>query len=83
MGKESALVYHDEYLKLDKNKDTRCYAYRELFKHQLSEHDIHLIKKAEEYCQPVGDERFKKEIEVKYGIKLGQMSRGRPIKRVG
>jgi putative transposase len=31
--KESALVYHDEYLKLDKDKDARCYAYRELFKY--------------------------------------------------
>lgn len=48
-GKESALVYHDEYLKLDKNKNTRCYAYRELFKHSLSERDSHLIEKAEEY----------------------------------
>jgi putative transposase len=79
--KESALVYHDEYLKLDKDKDARCYAYRELFKYKLSEHDIHFIEKAEEYCQPVGDDRFKKDIEEKYGIKLGQMSRGRPKKR--
>lgn len=77
-GKESALIHHDEYLRLDKDKATRCYAYRELFKYQLSEHDIHLIEKAEEYCQPVGNDRFKKNIEDKYGVKLGQMTRGRP-----
>lgn len=80
-GKESALIYHEEYLRLGKDKDTRCYIYRELFKHQLSEYDIHLIEKAEEYCQPVGDEKFRKVIEKKYGVKLGQMSRGRPKKK--
>ena len=82
-GKQSALIHHDEYLKLDKDKEARCYVYRELFKAQLSEHDIHIIEKAEEYCQPVGDDRFKKAIEERYGIKLGQMSRGRPKKIVG
>ena len=79
-GRDSALVHHDEYLKLDKNKETRCFAYRELFKYQLSEHDIHMIEKAGEYCHPVGDDRFKMEIEENYGIKLGEMSRGRPKK---
>ncbi len=53
-GKESALVPHAEYTRLDKDKDLRCYAYRELFKSQLSEHDIHLIKEAETYCYPIG-----------------------------
>ena len=82
-GKESALVYHDEYLKLDKDKDTRCYAYRELFIHQLSEYDIHLIENAEEYCQLVGDDRFRKEIEEKHEIKPGHMSCGRSKKKAG
>ena len=82
-GKESAVIGHEEYLRPDKDKDARCYAYRELFKHHLSEHDIHLIEKAEEYCQPVGDDRFRIAIEEKYGIKLGQISRGRPKKVVG
>ena len=63
--------------------EARCYAYREIFKHQLSEHDIQLIEKAKEYCQPVGDDRFRIEIEEKYGIKLGQISRGRPKIVVG
>ncbi len=81
-GKGNRLVYHNEYLRLGKDKSTRCYAYRELFKQQLSEHDIHLIEKAETYCQPVGDERFRKTIENEYGIKLGQMERGRPKRKV-
>jgi len=79
--KESSIVYHDEYLRLSSESKARCHAYRELFKQQLSEHDIHQIKKAEKYCHPIGDERFKKSIEEKYDIKLGQMSRGRPRKK--
>ena len=39
-----------------------------------------IFKKTEAYCQPVGDVRFKKKIELKYGVKPGQMSRGRPKK---
>ncbi len=31
-------------------------------------------------CQPVGDDRFREQIELKYGIRIGQMSRGRPRK---
>ena len=79
-GKESSVVHHEEYLRLDKEKEKRCFVYRELFKHQLSEHDIHLIKKAAEYCHPIGDERFKVFIEQRYRIKLGQSKRGRPKK---
>ena len=68
---------------VQRGNKVRCHAYRELFKYQLSEHDIHIIEKAEEYCQPVGDDRFKKELEEKYGVKHGQMSSGRPRKIVG
>ena len=82
-GKSSALTYHDEYLQLGSDSSERCYAYRELFKHQLSEHDIHLIERASEYCHPVGDDRFRLAIENKYGVLLGQASRGRPKKEIG
>jgi len=82
-GKSSALTYHDEYLKLGSDSSEKCHTYRELFKHQLSEHDIHLIERASEYCHPVGDDRFRLAIENKYGVMLGQASRGRPKKEVG
>ena len=79
-GKATNLVAHDEYLKLGADVEERCFAYREIFKHQLSEHDIHLIERASEYSCPVGDDRFCCQIEERYGIKLGQSSRGRPKK---
>ncbi len=69
-------------LKLGVETDARSYAYRELFKDRLSDSDVHLIQNASEYCQPVGDDHFRVQIEEKYGVLLGQPSRGRPKKGV-
>jgi len=84
-GRESGLVFHPEYLSLGATDESRCHAYRELFRYQLSEQDIHLIENASEYCHPVGDDRFRQQIEDRYGICLGQAVRGRPRKtsRIG
>ncbi|MES9970330.1 MAG: transposase [Candidatus Thiodiazotropha sp.] len=77
-GDESWIQPHKEYLRLGSNKSEQCYSYRELFKAQLSEEDIHLFRKATHYSQPIGDDRFKHQIESRYGVKMGQMARGRP-----
>ena len=79
-GGKSLLVPHPEYMKLGNDAESRCFSYRELFKQQLPENDIHFIEKASDYCHPVGDDRFCQQIEAKYGIKLGQSNRGRPKK---
>ena len=42
---------------------------------------ISLSEQASQYCHPIGDDRFKQQVEQRYGIKLGQAARGRPIKR--
>ena len=81
-ARASNLVSHDEYLKLGINADARSYVYRELFKDRLSDYDVHLIQNASEYCQPVGDDQFRVQIEEKYGVILGQPFRGRPKKGV-
>jgi putative transposase len=79
-GDQSWLRPCGEYHRLGTTNQARCYAYRELFKTQLSEQDLHLIRKAAHYCQPVGNDRFREQIEKQYGIKLGKMQRGRPRK---
>ncbi len=79
-GGKSLLVPHPEYMKLGNDAESRCFAYRELFKQQLPENDIYFIEKASDYCHPVGDDRFCQQIEAKYGIKLGQSNRGGPKK---
>jgi putative transposase len=71
---------HEEYLRLGSTPEIRGHAYRELFRTHLSEVDLHLIRKAAHYCQPVGNDYFRQQIEQKYGIKLGHMERGRPEK---
>ena len=71
-------MLHDEYKRLGATKDKRCLNYRSSFKNHLDDIDIDLIRKAAHYCHPVGDDRFKEEIERKYGISLGQDRRGRP-----
>ncbi len=79
-GDRGWLREHEEYRRLGRTPAERCYAYRELFKIQFSEEDLHLIRKAAHYCQPVGNDRFRQQIEHTYGINLGQMNRGRPRK---
>ena len=79
-GDYSWLTVHDEYRRLGQAMDERCFAYRELFKAMLSEEDLHLIRKAAHCCQPIGDDRFRQQIEQRYGIKLGEMRLGRPGK---
>lgn len=77
-GDTSWLVPHIEYKRLGKTQAVRCEAYRTLFKHCLESADLERIQEAIHYCQPVGDEPFKKQIEKSYNIKLGQTRRGRP-----
>jgi putative transposase len=80
-GDRGWLTPHPEYQRLGSTPAERGFAYREIFKAHLSEEDLHLIRKAAHYCQPVGNDRFRQQIEQKYGIRLGQMGRGRPRKK--
>jgi len=82
-GKNSVIVPHSEYNKLGSNVEARCQAYSQLFSDHILEHDIYLIEKTSEYCHPVGNDRFRQEIEKKYSVCLGQAARGRPRKDSG
>ena len=77
-GESSWLQAHGEYLRLGATSEARARAYRELFRTQLGEKDLHLIRNAAHYCQPVGDDRFAQQIAQRYGIRPGHMKRGRP-----
>ena len=79
-GDESWLTPHAEYLRLGADKIQRELSYRELFRYHLDTDDLLRIRKATHYSQPIGDDKFREQIEEKYGIRLGQMSRGRPKK---
>jgi putative transposase len=79
-GDTGWLQQHERYMSLGSSSEGRCFAYRELFRTHLDGQDISLIRQAAHYCQPVGDNRFRKQIEQRYGIRVGQMRRGRPRK---
>lgn len=72
------------YLGLGKEISARygvsVHAYCELFHDQIDTEDLHFIRKAAHYCQPVSDEQFREELSVRYRLEIGQMFRRRPRK---
>jgi putative transposase len=78
--KSDIVTAHSEYLSLGNTSNKRLYAYRSLFLFLLADKDTVLIRKSAHYCQPLGDHRFRAQIEKKLGPPVGQMHRGRPRK---
>jgi putative transposase len=74
---------HEAYLGLSKNVETRLSRYRALFDEKLRSSDIEAIRLATHYCQPLGDDLFRQQIESKLGRKVGQSRKGRPKKSAG
>jgi len=75
------LTPHEGYLALGTSSAIRAEAYRDLFRTALAEEDLQRFRKAAHYCQPVGDDRFRQDLEKRYGLTLGQTRRGRPKKK--
>lgn len=75
---DDLITPHENYLALSSNLDDRYHAYRELFKYQIPEIDVHLIRKAIKRNFPVGNDRFKDEIEKTLKRRVGFLERGRP-----
>ena len=81
MGIGSDMVSpHDVYQCLGTSKEARCTAYSEIVNQALDQHSVETIRRAAFYCYPLGDKRFRQEIEVRLKIPLGQQRRGRPPK---
>ena len=81
-GDDSWITHHDEYINLGRTRESRCLAYRSLFLSELDKDDLILIRKSAHYCQPIGSDRFCRQIEEKYGLTPGYKRRGRPGKKV-
>ena len=79
-GDKSWIIPHEVFRALADEPCIRRQMYKGLFATELREENLSLFRKAAHYCQPVGDDRFRVQIEAKYGVKLGQMARGRPRK---
>lgn len=80
-GEENNLIEnHPLYFELGRTEEERRYNYRELFKVDLSERDVHQISHSIHYNYPLGNDRFKEKIEVTIKRQVGYAKRGRPIR---
>ena len=73
---------HPLYLELGGSAEARCEAYRELFKASLASKDILRINRAWETGTPLGNDRFREQIEQTLGRTVGTTRRGRPGKKL-
>lgn len=79
MGEENLIIKdHELYICLGGEPLSRQYAYRELFRQRMDGELVHKIRQAMEYGMPLGNERFKTQIERALGRKFGRIKRGRP-----
>ncbi len=72
------LGQHSLYLALGTTNETRQFAYRELFRNALDSDQLHSIRAAVQTGTPLGDGRFRAQIERTLGCKTGHSRRGRP-----
>lgn len=81
LGKADTLVQpHPLFLGLGADEKQRLTAYRRLFKGHLQEADLGEVRACLQTGTPMGNDRFRTEIESVLGVKVGQSRRGRPRK---
>jgi putative transposase len=79
-GDQDAITPHPAYLALGRDPDTRGAAYRALFRIALESDDLHAIRATVQTGTPLGNERFRRQIEQTLRCEVGQARRGRPAK---
>jgi putative transposase len=78
-GAASVIVKaHPTYLRLGTTKEERAYAYRELFRTALAPEQVHELRAAVQTGMPLGNDRFREQIEQTLERTVGQSRRGRP-----
>ena len=70
---------HPLYEQLGWDVEDRQVSYRELFAVDLEKEDLHAINRAAEFSMPLGNDRFREEIEQALGRKIGYAKRGKPL----
>lgn len=77
---DALLTDRTEYLALGKTPADRQKAYRELFRHHLDGDAVHAIRSAANLCVPLGNDRFKQDVERRLKQRISYRPRGRPRK---
>ncbi len=77
---DPVLAPHRLYLSLGVDTESRCAAYRELFRCALDDAPLSELRMALNQDQPIGNDRFYREIETVTGQRRELRKRGRPRK---
>lgn len=81
-GIDNAIILpHELYLSLGKSPEARQAAYQGLFTTAIHANELDLIRASLHSGTPLGNERFKQQIESAVGYNLGFSKRGRPLKQ--
>jgi len=79
LGTSNAILQqHEEYIGLGLSKDCRCKVYQELFDDKLESGTLTLLRRGLQSGTPLGNDKFKSQIEVVVGRKVGWVGQGRP-----
>lgn len=79
-GIDNAIIQpHELYLSLGKTHEVRQVAYRGLFETPIHSDELDLIRATLHSGTPLGNDRFKKQIESVVGCSVGFSKRGRPL----
>ena len=76
--KDKLITPHELYLALGRSAEQRRDAYRALYGEHLEEGQVHEIRAALQTGTPLGNDRFREQIEKILKQKVGQARRGRP-----
>jgi len=82
-GPDKLVSSHEQYERLGQNAEERQGAYRELFRSELQPKQIEEVRNTVNKGWPLGNERFKDEIERALRRAARPPKRGRPTKRNG
>lgn len=79
-GIDNAIIQpHKLYLSLGNTPEARQAAYRDLFATSINSDDLDLIRASLHSGTPLGNDRFKKQIESAAGCTVGFTKRGKPL----
>lgn len=75
---DKVVTPHGLYHALAKEPAERLYTYRELFRQALAPEQVHDIRATVQTGTPLGNDRFREQVERTLGSKVGHARRGRP-----
>jgi putative transposase len=80
LGVDNSIIQlHEQYLALGTTPENRQAAYRGLFAIKTDANELDMIRASLYSGTPLGNECFKKQIEVMTGCKVGVIKPGRPV----